>query len=149
MKHGRSIVLALVAIALIAGCGKSTSPTSVSNLDTTPPPTPTNLRAWNDGTGHYSLTWSPSSAADLAGYEVWQCVPGSDVYTQTATLTAGSATCALPVVSATTDIEYRVRAYDTTGNRSAYSQSLVTELQPTDPTGGHRPSTGELPTIDQ
>jgi fibronectin type 3 domain-containing protein len=143
VKHGRSIVLSFAVVALLAGCGKSSSPTSVSSLDTTPPPAPTNLRAVSDAQGHFSLTWSPSTAADLAGYEVWQSVPGSGTFTLAARVTEGS--CPLPITAQGTDKDYRVRAYDTTGNRSAYSSTLAAETPPYDPTIGHRPGNVDLP----
>jgi hypothetical protein len=142
VKLSRSFILSLAVIALLGGCGKSSSPTSVTNLDTTPPPTPTSLQAVTDATGHSTLSWEPSSAADLAGYEVWQCVPGDDQYTLAYQLAGDNVSYVLPPVEQATIMEYHVRAFDLSGNRSAYSSGVTTQLRPWVVTGdpGSRPN---------
>ena len=74
MKFNRFVLVSLAAAALLSGCGKSTSPTGVTsnNLDTTPPPTPDGMTVVVDSnSGRQQLVWSPSSAADLARYQVY------------------------------------------------------------------------------
>jgi len=74
VKFNRFVLVSLAAVALLSGCGKSTSPTGVTsnNLDTTPPPTPDGMTVVVDSnSGRQQLVWSPSSAADLARYQVY------------------------------------------------------------------------------
>ena len=77
MKSPRFILLSIAAIALLAGCGKSSSPVNAvppesPTLDTTPPPVPTGFCVTSDpSTGAESIVWNASSAPDLAKYEVY------------------------------------------------------------------------------
>jgi hypothetical protein len=125
---------ALAALALAAtlvGCGSTSNPTAPSqSLDTTPPPVPTSLAMGYDGpAGAYELTWAASSAADLAGYEVYLYSP--DPSRDNAYVRIGSPAeprLHIPVPLSDTDAVLRVRARDESGNLSAYSAPYVGEM---------------------
>ena len=126
----RHTVFALAVVATLGGCGSKGSPTAADpTLDTTPPTAPTSLTVLTDPTTNRStLSWDPSAAPDLAGYEVWVAAGGSDSYTLAGRV--DSASFLLPVVPTAIDYDYRARAYDETGNRSAYSSTAAVQLHP-------------------
>lgn len=120
MKFNRSIICLSAAVALMAvltGCGKSTSATDPGPvLDTTPPPAVSGIDVLaNPMTGKTVITWAPSAAPDVASYEIYG-VSGSG-YQQIGT--SPIARYELPQLSATG--EYAVRAVDVAGNRSPYA----------------------------
>lgn len=131
MKVSRSIILTvagLAAIAGLSGCGNSdnlVSPTS--NLDTTPPPAPTNLYRDNDVNGLPVLVWSDSPAPDLAGYQVYvySALPGggNDYVPVDDTVQLG-ASFTIPSDTFGATASYRVRAVDVSGNWSAFSAAV-------------------------
>lgn len=130
----RHALLALVVITTLGmtlgGCNSGGTPTSVdSSLDTTPPTAPTSLAVTtNHATNRSTLSWDASSASDLSGYEVWVDASGTGTYTLAGQV--GSSSFMLPVVSSVVDYDYRVRAFDQTGNRSAYSSTVPVQLRP-------------------
>ena len=132
MKLARLVIPMLVLAACASGCGSSTSATNVDpTLDTTPPPAPTSLMVASDPTtGRSTLSWAPSAAADLAGYQVWQANPGSGAFTLIGQIGNDQAQIDLQPVGSPTWRDYRVRAYDVTGNYSSYSGTLSAELRP-------------------
>lgn len=144
MKLSRILIVSIAAIALVSGCGDSGSPTGPgANLDTTPPPAPTSLAVTMDElTGIGYVDWAASAAADLAGYEVWAAENGTGTFTQVGRLGADATRYLSPPVERTTQMEYRVRAFDLTGNRSAYSSTVSTELRPVLRDG--EPGTGRI-----
>ena len=90
MKFPRFILLALAAVVLIGGCGKSSSPTRVTpdetpTLDNTPPPVPEGLSVTEDPmTQRTTMSWSPSTAVDVSGYDIFIYSPDpsrEDAYT--------------------------------------------------------------------
>lgn len=157
MKFARLSLCALAAVALIAGCGKSTDPTRVTtednptpSLDNSPPPVPSGLRVTEDLTGHASLTWTPSTAPDLAGYEIHVYDPDPDRESAYALLHSTDAT----TVSYSLDPSdgfvtryFRVRSVDASGNRSAMSGTLSVTTGPVQTVGGD-PEDPPLPTMD-
>jgi alpha-tubulin suppressor-like RCC1 family protein/fibronectin type 3 domain-containing protein len=88
--------------------------------DTTPPPVPIGVAA-SAGDTTAAVTWTAVSAADLAGYNVYQGTNASGPWTK---LTASPITATtLPVSSLTDGTPYffAVTSIDTTGNESAKS----------------------------
>ena len=86
----------LTALALVAGCGNNSAGPSALELDTTPPPVPASVSvAMDHGTGEYTLSWAPSSAADLASYEVEFAV-GSEPFAHAAQLPSSASAWTLP-----------------------------------------------------
>ena len=136
MKFNRFVLLSLAAAAMLSGCGKSTSPTGVTsnNLDTTPPPTPDGMSVIVDSnSGRQQLVWSPSSAADLARYQVYIYSPDpsrDNSYVLVGETNAHTSTFYLPVVNRRTSFFYRVGAVDESGNRSALSSIYQAQLRP-------------------
>jgi hypothetical protein len=132
LKIARFLFPMLVLAACASGCGSSTSATNVDpTLDTTPPPAPTSLMVSSDeSTGRSTLMWAPSAAADLAGYQVWQATTGTGTFTLVGQITGDQAQINLQPVGSPTWRDYRVRAYDVTGNMSGYSNTLSTQLRP-------------------
>lgn len=129
-----SLVACSVA-ALLAGCGQGSSPTAPdSSYDTTPPATPSQVGMSTDPTtGIASLDWDPSTAADIAGYQVFLYSPSparDNAYVQVAEVTAATPSFRMPVVSSETRLWYRVRAVDTSGNRSGLSTPYEAVLIP-------------------
>jgi hypothetical protein len=137
VKSLRLLYSALVMGALVislAGCGKSAStvaPSTVS-LDTTPPDAPTNLTGSYDAAGNRDyLNWNASTAADLAGYEVWEysADPASGATGRlVASADASADGVALPPTSDAGTHWFRVRALDEAGNKSSYSATATHDL---------------------
>ena len=136
MKFNRFVLVSLAAAALLSGCGKSTSPTGVTsnNLDTTPPPTPDGMTVVVDSnSGRQQLVWSPSSAADLARYQVYIYSPDparDNSYVLAGETDAHTAVFDLPVVNRRTSFYYRVGAVDESGNHSTLSSEYQAHLHP-------------------
>lgn len=135
-----ALVLGAVVISL-AGCGKTAetiAPAIV--LDTTPPDAPTSLVGSYDAAGNRDyLNWNASTAADLAGYEVWQYESDPSLGGtghQIASLDGSAVSLALPPTGEAQTAWYRVRAIDEAGNKSSYSSSASTELHAWEGTNG-------------
>jgi hypothetical protein len=126
----------LAALAFVSGCG-ATSPTSPEMaLDSSPPPAPANLIV---ASGSTDLSWDPSAAADVAGYQVYEYSPDpsrDNAYVLLGEVDSGTTTHPLPVTVVDRQGFFRVRAVDTSGNRSALSNmvevTLRAELAPGD-----------------
>jgi fibronectin type 3 domain-containing protein len=110
---------------MLSGCGSTAAPTDpVVGLDTTPPPAPTHLTYSHDAQGNAVLVWDASAAPDVASYDVYVYSPSPDrdsAYLLVST--DANNNYVLPTVSTTTETTYRVRAVDTSGNKSAFSAS--------------------------
>lgn len=135
MKLARTMFATLAAVALMSayGCGKSASPTSATgSLDTTPPGAPEGL-AMMSVPEFNELTWTPSTASDLATYQVYQYQP--DPSRDNAYVLLGETTSPSFRLTMTGDGAFRVKAVDTSGNRSAFSSELTTTV-PAIMTGG-------------
>lgn len=90
--------------------------------DTTPPTTPTDLRAVSVGETFVAMTWNPSTdsgGSGLAGYEIYR---GSN---KIATVNAGTTTYSDQGLSPNTQYTYHVRAFDNAGNHSNFSNTLL------------------------
>lgn len=130
MKFARYTVCVLAAAALIAGCGKSSSPVSVTpestpSLDNTAPPVPSGFTVVDDpSTGASSLAWDASSAADVVAYEVYSYDPDPERETSyVLQYTTDGVTTRFSVDPSSTYVThyFRVRAVDAAGNRSGLS----------------------------
>ncbi len=135
MKLARIMLATLAAVALVSmyGCGKSASPTGVSQtLDSTPPSAPETVALMTAPEGN-DLTWAPSTASDLAGYQVYQYQP--DPSRDNAYVMIGQSTTNSFRLTMTGSEVFRVRAVDTSGNLSAYSSEFST-MVPVIATGG-------------
>ena len=145
MKVNRLGLLSLVAIALLSGCGKSTSLTDVPqdnstpSLDTTAPPSVEGLGvSVNEATGGKALVWSQSSAPDVARYQVFKFSPDPtrmDSYVLVDEAQAPATRSLLMEVGASTTEYYRVRAIDQAGNSSPLTTAFAVEVSPL-PVGG-------------
>ena len=140
MKSLRLLFIPLAGLAMMAvlsGCGNTAAPTGpVSTLDTTPPPVPSSLSFTRDAMGQAVLSWSPSTAPDLASYEVSMYSPSPDrdnSYIIVSDPTPSNNAYALPWASKLTQGVYRVRAVDTAGNKSAFSAAITVLNGASDP----------------
>ncbi len=87
--------------------------------DTTPPSTPTNLKAWPDPYNRNFMSWTVSTDnVGVAGYNIYRngtylksvcCTPAEDGF----------------LFSSSTTYSYAVAAYDAAGNESAQSSSVL------------------------
>lgn len=92
--------------------------------DDTPPEPPADLTAAGIVAG-VQLHWTPPTADDLAGFDIWYGLYEDDAYFG-GTVNDGAATSAT-ITGLTTGREYRlwVKAFDTAGNRSATSEVVT------------------------
>lgn len=152
MKCSTLISLPLAAfatMAMLSGCGDTANPLAVdSTFDTTPPPAPTNMMLSHDSNGIEVLTWDPSAAADVVGYQVYLYSPSPErdnAYVLADDPNAGDNNYPLPSVSAATEAVYRVRAVDAAGNMSAFSSPASVVLNPAGGGGGGDHTPFEIP----
>jgi uncharacterized protein YceK len=129
VKFPRMIRLPLAGVATLAmlsGCGSTASPTEPGpGLDTTPPPAPTHLVYSHDAQGRPVLAWDASAAPDVASYDVYVYSPAPDRDSAYLLITSdANNNYVLPTVSTATEATYRVRAVDTSGNKSAFSAAV-------------------------
>ena len=156
MKVVRLSLCALAAVALIAGCGKSSGPTNVTpesgtpTLDTSPPPVPGGFNVMDDPSGQVSLVWDESSAADVVGYEVFSYAPDPQSDESFALLYTTDATTRQFNVDASPSYVtkyFRLRAVDAAGNRSPLTSTLGVTVGPLTTQGGGPEGPG-LPTMN-
>ena len=143
MKSLRLINVPLVAFAMLAtlsGCGDTTSPTAVeTSLDTTPPPAPAGMSISYDAAGPKLLTWDPSAAADVIGYQVYVYSPSPErdnAYVLASDPDGSDTSFQVPHVDGNADVVYRVRAVDASGNASAFSAPVTVGYQAAGGGGG-------------
>jgi len=148
VKFSRLIVASLASVALLSGCGKSTAPTSVTTttLDTTPPAAPSGLSVSVDGSGFSKLTWDPSTAADLADYQVYVYSPDPSRDNSFVMIWQTDGTESSYSLDPTAQNEtrvFKVVAVDNAGNKSGFSSPLSVQLGPlprvSDPVSGEPP----------
>jgi hypothetical protein len=148
MKH-RSVFLAMAALlvaALVGGCSSDSNPVAANNpTDTSPPPAPINVRITESVALHAPvLTWDPSTAPDVVGYDVYQFLPDpsrENSYVKLTDQPMVTNEFRLPTVQEPVAVFYRVRAVDLSGNVSAASHTSSGRLEPvTGGTGGDNPS---------
>lgn len=132
MKFSRSITLmlaGLAAIAALSGCGSNSNLTGLNQqLDTTPPPAPTNLTLSTNGSGQEVLVWDASAAPDVAGYQVQVYDASHGGFVQAGDPNSSDTSFLLPIVAIEITESYRVRAVDASGNWSAPSASADVTL---------------------
>jgi hypothetical protein len=106
---------------VFAGCGDNDSNTvaPLPEVDTTPPLVPTGLEVGLVD-GSLQVTWTPNSEADLANYVVQRKIDRDGVWNQ---VSADTATMYSDVCR--DRVYYRVRAVDTSGNMSAYTNPKI------------------------
>jgi hypothetical protein len=104
-------------VAILSGCGNSTPATSpVTTGDTTPPPAVTGMTELVHGmTGDATLIWEPSTAPDVANYEVYAADGGSYG------LIGSTPATRMNVPSSSAGTTFAVRAIDASGNVSPYA----------------------------
>jgi predicted phage tail protein len=144
VKPSRFSLLALVvsaSIVSLTGCTSSSNVVSpTANLDTTPPAAPTNVHGTYDANANRDyLNWDASSSADVSLYEVWQYSDDpalSTASTRIGTVVVGQSSMLLPQAPASGTMYYRVRAVDTSFNRSAFSATATVDLHGDQPGGG-------------
>ena len=132
MKVRRSILLPLAGLAVVAalsGCGSNSNPLGLSQLDTTPPPAPTNIAVAADASGQPQLVWDASAAPDVVGYEVQVFSAESGGFVTASDPNIGDTSYALP--GANVQATYRVRAVDGSGNWSSFSSADISTVPPT------------------
>ena len=127
MKFSRSIMLPIAGLAVIAalsGCGSNNNPLGLTQLDTTPPPAPTNLTLSTNGSGNSILVWDASAAPDVVGYQVEAFSSTGGDFVQAPDPNTGDTSFLLPSATPGAQESYRVRAVDAAGNWSAYSATI-------------------------
>jgi hypothetical protein len=145
---------AIALVALLAGCGKSSSPTSLDPVpDNAPPAAPTGLHiVIDESTGYSTLAWDAPSGSNVGGFEIYAYSPSpdrDDAYLQIGE-TDETATQFLIPGGYQEGVQYfRMQAFNPAGNHSPFSATLQAVLPgpngSTDaPPGGRpRPPRGE------
>lgn len=139
----RPYILALAAAAFLSGCGSSTDSVNVEptpTLDTSAPAAPASIGVeFDSGLRRNILVWQPSSAGDVAGYEVHIYDPDplrESAYTLYGQTDAGTTRINLPYVGTTITEYVRIRAIDDSGNLGAFTDITPVELGVYEPAGG-------------
>ena len=131
-----SLVAALVLSGVVSGCGSDAAPTAATpSFDTAPPSTPTEL-AYTTDSGSPVLSWDPSAAADVAGYQVFVYAPSPEhdsAWMQLFEVPSSTTSITLWAVSGHVTQYYRVRAVDGAGNTSALTPRIEVVREPVDP----------------
>jgi hypothetical protein len=117
------IIPTIAMVAILSGCGNSTRSTDpVSAGDTTPPPAVTGIGVLVHGaTGDATLIWEPSTAPDVARYEVSVADGGSYA------IIGSTPSTRMKVPSVSAGETFAVRAIDGTGNVGPYGLHTVGE----------------------
>lgn len=131
MKSLRFLLTSLGAIALVAllaGCGKSSSPTSLQVPDNAPPAAPTGLHiVIDESTGLSTLAWDTGSSPNIGGYEIHAYAPDPDrdsAYLMIGETDATATEYLLPTVYQSGMQYFRVQAFNPAGNHSPFSATL-------------------------
>ena len=111
------IITAIAMVAIVSGCGNSTRSTGPTDLtDTTPPPAVSGITVLENGRTHdITLIWEPSTAPDVANYEVYTADGGSYALIGTTPVTR------MDFPAGMAPSTFAVRAVDTSGNASPYA----------------------------
>ncbi len=102
---------------IAAGIANLLALTAVMAAKPTPPATPSNLSAIAVSSGQINLTWT-DNATDETTYYIERSVGSSTTYSVIATLPANSTSYANTGLSASTQYNYRVRAYNASGTKT-------------------------------
>jgi hypothetical protein len=111
------IISAVALIAIASGCGNSTRSTGPTDLtDTTPPPAVTGISMLVNGRTHdITVFWEPSTAPDVASYEVYAADDGGYA------LIGSTPATRMDLAATAAPTTYAVRAIDTSGNASPFA----------------------------
>jgi hypothetical protein len=131
------IYAAWSVVAALSGCGSNSNPLGLSQLDTTPPPAPTNIAVAADASGQPQLVWDASAASDVVGYEVQVFSAASGGFVTASDPNTGDTSYTLP--GANVQATFRVRAVDGSGNWSSFSSADISTIPPA---SGNTPSPG-------
>lgn len=134
MKSLRNVLAALSAVALVgllAGCGKTTSPTAVTS-DEAPPAAPIAVNVTIDsGTGMATLNWSDSPGNSVKSWHIFAYDPDPDrdeAYVEIGSTDAAVTSFLIPV-SYQTGVQYfKVQGKNSSGNHSPFSYTVLANL---------------------
>ncbi len=147
MKSLRYVLTALSAVALVAllaGCGKSTSPTAVTP-DPAPPGAPTSVNVTTDySTGMATLHWADSPGNSVKDWHIFVYDPDptrDDAYYEIGTVDASVTSYLIPISYQTGTQYFKVQGKDTSGNHSPFS--LTVQVVLSGPAGSTDTSTGQ------
>ena len=132
MKSMRNISISLVALACMVaftGCSNNSTVTGPSGtIDETPPPAPAGLTLSTQAEFH-RLVWTPSAAPDVVGYEVYQYLPDPSRDNSFVMIGESSENSLILTPNQEDVVAYfRVKAVDSSGNRSAASVTFTANL---------------------
>ena len=125
------LLISLASAGALWGCGSGQHITAATPTeDTAPPPAPEDLDIVSQPENH-RLTWTASSAPDVAFYEVYQYLP-NPTRDNSYVRIGESAGNYFNLEPNQQEVEsfFRVRAVDTIGNRSALSTAYGATLAP-------------------
>lgn len=147
MKSLRYVFTALSAVALVAllaGCGKSTSPTAVTP-DPAPPGAPSSVSVTTDySTGMATLHWADSPGNSVKSWHIFAYDPDparDDAYFEIGTTDASVTSFLLPYSYQAGTQYFKVQGKDTAGNHSPFSFTVQVNLS--GPAGSTDTSTGQ------
>ena len=118
------------------GNSSASMPQEMFIADITPPAAPTNLEYVLSPTGSLLIKWERSKDADVAGYQLYYANDSTHTFLQKAgKSTRGTAILDTLAVSGVIQryTYYRVKAYDFSGNESAFSDILTVKRKNYDP----------------
>jgi len=101
--------------------GGISEPVSVTPVDTTPPPAPTGVEVFSTGKG-IRVIWDPSTAADLAGYNIYRRSEGGG-FTLIGTAGADDSSFIDEKAGEDAYFIYAVTAFDRTGKGNESKKS--------------------------
>lgn len=137
MKSQRMLFPTLVALSLavlLSGCGQDSAPTGVMTLDETAPAAPSQLMKESDSSNPSGwLAWSPSTSANVGGYEVYQYSPDpsrEEAYLLVGQTDATTTEYSLPYSYQSQTVYYRLKAVSTAGIKSAWSATAGIGIGP-------------------
>ena len=139
LRHVVPLLVVLTLATMLGGCSKNTTPTGLAPLDQAPPATPSQVSADMDvTTGIVQITWTPSSSANAAGYQVYQYLPTPNhesAYVLVGETDAATTHCGVPWPPTLTEsVYYRLCTVSATGVKSAWTTPVQITLGP--PVGG-------------
>jgi hypothetical protein len=147
-----SLVAALVLSGVVSGCGSDAAPTAATpTFDSAPPAAPDEVM-WSSDAGITTVSWNPSAAPDVAGYQVFLYAPSPEresAWLLIAELPSTVTDYALSPVSGHATQYYRVRAVDGSGDHSAMSNRVEVVREPVDPETGSPMGPGETPAREE
>ena len=134
----RSALVTLLAAAI--GFALVVMPGAQADADTTPPTTPTGLRASMNCSAVLTLTWDASTDnVAVTGYEIFSEV-------STGTFALATTTTTTSFTGRLIGITYKVRARDAAGNTSEFTPTVTAVPPPCPPPDTQPPTTPGTPT---